>query len=264
MFDSVTAWLQESADDANPPSKSFPRLQRKSEGWVEPVMAHPDAWRELWKLVRQGFYLTAATGMQHLEEAGVQTLLATVFVGFPALLGGGVELSRGERVDRGHDDSSHPVDFTFRSGAGVVTLVVEAVTPLVMESEYSESAERLFAAMYAAREHNQKEMTPSSLSTGMIVDGVGAVMFQLSTDASGKGSIACSEYMPLFDTSINPKGGPTPGSALELWLQRTLASVLPECGAWNPSAWQDRALSVTNDQVAWSEKFTRIVDAMRS
>ena len=189
MFDSVTAWLQESADDANPPSidsgpsgpsgpfdqtfsKSFPRLQHKSEGWVEPVVAHPDAWRELWKLVQPGFYLTAATGMQHLEEAGVQTLLATVFVGFPALLGGSVELLRGERVDRGHEDSDHPVDFTFRSGAGVVTLVVEAVTPLVMESEYAESAERLFVAMYAARDHNQKEMTESFLSTGMLVDGV--------------------------------------------------------------------------------------------
>jgi hypothetical protein len=106
-------------------------------------------------------------------------------------------------------------------------------------------------------------MMESSLSTGMLVDGVGAVMFQLSTDASGKGSIACSEYMHLFDTSINPKGGPTPGSALELWLQRTLASVLPECGAWSPSVWQEHALSVTNDQHAWSEKFTRVMHAMK-
>lgn len=71
-----------------------PASQTRSPGWADPGMVHATAWRELWGMVDRGVYFTSGTSMHLLEEAGLQTLLASILVGCPTLLGGGVRLTR--------------------------------------------------------------------------------------------------------------------------------------------------------------------------
>ncbi len=271
---------------AMPALAEKPKLQPRSKSWVDSAMAHPYAWRQLWPLVCNGFYLTAATGMQHLEEAGVQTLLASVLVGFPTLLGNDIKLRR-EEVLKGSERKG-PIEFTFKSSADVITAVVEAKTPVRMEGAYAASVEQLYAEMYAAWEHNSNIGQEGQPVTGMLVDGVGALMFQLNLNAAAvplpatatpdgdaatcsdtaastrnvQGSIVCSGYLCLFNTGM--AGLPTPGPGLGIWMCTMLVAVLPECCKWESSEWEARVSSVTEVQVAWSKTFTRILDAMQS
>jgi hypothetical protein len=241
-----------------------PKLQIRENEWEDATMAHRHAGRDLWTLVGPGFYLTAATGMQHLEEAGVQTLVASVLVGCPNLLGHDVKLMREAQL-RGSERNG-PIEFTFWSREAVVDLVVEVKTPVRMETEYAKSVEQLYAEMYAAWEHNREVGEGGRAVSGMLVDGVGAVMFRLSVaataagnEAAVKGSIACSEYMPLFDYYRREL---TPGPALELWLHRTLAAVLPRCVHWDGDEWAARAEAVTAARTNWGERCVKILEAM--
>jgi hypothetical protein len=58
-----------------------PASQTRSPGWADPGMVHATAWRELWGMVDRGVYFTSGTSMHLLEEAGLQTLLASILVG---------------------------------------------------------------------------------------------------------------------------------------------------------------------------------------
>ena len=287
----VTTWLQESDAESQvgefvskhplvimPVLAEKPKLQPRCTNWVDTAMTHPGAWRQLWELVCKGFYLTAATGMQHLEEAGVQTLLASVLVGYPMLLGSDVKLKR-EQVLLGSERRG-PIEFVFKSNTDVITVIVEVKTPNRMECAYSASTEQLYAEMYAAWEHNTRLGKGEQPVLGTLVDGVGALMFQLSlstitTDEAAtshsqvestpthnvQGSISCSGYMCLFDTNMTEP--PTPGRSLGLWLRRLMAAVLPECHKWEEADWEARKSLVTTTHAAWSEDFIRILDAMQ-
>jgi hypothetical protein len=242
-----------------------PKAQVRQNEWEDVPMAHRHAGRDLWALVGPGVYLTAATSMQHLEEAGVQTLVASVLVGCPSLLGhDDVKLMREAQL-RGSERNG-PIEFTFWSRDEVIDLVVEVKTHVRMETEYAKSVEQLYAEMYAAWEHNLHVGEGGRVVSGMLVDGVGAVMFRLSAavaaaekEAAVKGLIACSEYMPLFETYRREL---TPGPALELWLHRTLAAVLPGCVHWDGDAWAARASVITAARTDWAERCVKIFEAM--
>jgi hypothetical protein len=229
-----------------------PAAQTSSPGWTNPVMAHAAAWRELWTMVDRGFFYTASTGMHLVEEAGLQTLLASVLVGCPRLLGGGVRLLR-EAPLRGSQRNG-PIEFAFRTTEGAVTAVIEAKTTRRLTTEYARSVEQLYAEMFAAWEHNASIGKDGLPVTGVLVAAGGGVTFTFSASAfpeSQNGpaiTIECSKYMYVFQDSM-------PGFHMDIWLNGILAAALPECRDWDADTWAARKAACTLEEDEWRRQF---------
>jgi hypothetical protein len=120
--------------------------------------------------------------------------------------------------------------------------------------------------------------------TGVLVDCIGAVMFRLDAQvephaqaggdgaagaASLLGSIVCSEYMSLLDTSgaggalDAEEGLPIPGQGLGIWLNRIMVAALPECAGWDEVTWAAQCEHVQDVLNKRRQMFMSIADALR-
>jgi hypothetical protein len=115
------------------------------------------------------------------NEYGMQTLIGSVLVGCPMLLGNGVKLMRESWL--GGSERNGPIEFMFSSRAGFIVAVVEAKSLGRLETEYTRSVEQLYAEMYAAWEFNMERGGGDQKVTGILGNGAGAVVFQLSLKA---------------------------------------------------------------------------------
>jgi hypothetical protein len=204
-----------------------PRCQQASHGWADPSPKHQQAWKELWTLVRHGFYDTANTKMQFINEAGLQTLLATLLVGVATLLG--IRVAREEWVNG--EEKKGPIEFTL-SNDKRITLVVEAKHGLNEQKPYAQQVEQLYEEMWAAREQNSSYSGKQYSGTvwGLLVDAWGSVAFELRDDKV----LHCSNYMFVF------QGSEAPGANFTQWLNIVLGASLKECRDWDAEEWVAR------------------------
>ena len=236
-------WLAERAE-----------MQIPSAGWSKPVFEYSDAWCSLVHVIGSGFMLTAATKMQFLTEAGVQTMLASVFVGLPELLG--VTLKR-ETVLKA-DNWKGPVEFTFWTKDDAILLVVEAKSTQRMVSQYEKSVEQLYLEMWAAWRHNTDVKKVHRPIAGMLTDGVGAVMFVMTlrnTSDGVQGNVECSNFLSVFSQAAT-----MPGVHFSEWVYATMMAIEPECSKWEEAKWKKTVADYEAKLSSWTTKFLKIAE----
>ena len=218
-------------------------------------------------MVDRGVYYTSGTSMHLYEEAGLQTLIASILVGCPALLGCGCGVRLTREAQLSGTRGMGPSKFMFHTRENAISAVVEVKTTRRLTMEYAKSVEQLYAELFAAWQHNAAIGKGRMPVAGMLVAAGGAIAFLMKPAATTSsqfvgslvGSVECSDYMHIL------QGKPVmPGIHLGLWLHNVLAAALPECCSWGADEWAARTAACVREEAEWRRRFAAIADATQN